>query len=263
MDVSLAKVGGERLGQGRRPERGPPCGLQRGPYAHERPMTLPTLYLPHGGGPCFFMDWTMGPPDTWNRMAAWLRGIDATLPEKPKALLVVSAHWEAALPTVLTSAAPPLLYDYYGFPQHTYELKWPAPGAPELGARVRHLLSDAGFDSRQDGDRGFDHGVFVPLKMAYPEAQVPTLQLSLRSGLDAAEHLAMGKALAPLRDEGVFIVGSGMSYHKMCGFNSAPAREHSLRFDAAGGRRGRRAVDTERGPHVVDPGPVGAGEPPT
>jgi aromatic ring-opening dioxygenase catalytic subunit (LigB family) len=178
------------------------------------------------------MDWTMGPPDTWNRMAAWLRGIDATLPEKPKALLVVSAHWEAALPTVLSSAAPPLLYDYSGFPPHTYELKWPAPGAPELGARVRHLLSNAGFDSREDGGRGFDHGVFVPLKVAYPEAQVPTLQLSLRSGLDAAEHLAIGGALAPLRDEGVFIVGSGMSYHNMRGFNSPPARQHSLRFDA-------------------------------
>jgi aromatic ring-opening dioxygenase catalytic subunit (LigB family) len=87
------------------------------------PMKLPTLYLPHGGGPCFYMDWTMGPADTWDRMAAWLRGIDATLPERPRALLVVSAHWEAPVPTVTTSAAPPLFYDYYGFPPHTYELQ--------------------------------------------------------------------------------------------------------------------------------------------
>src|SRR5450631_2677868 len=101
-------------------------------------MKLPTLYIPHGGGPCFFMDWTMGPADTWDRMAAWLRELDGTLPEKPRALLVVSAHWEAPVPTVLTSPAPPLLYDYYGFPPQTYQLTWPAPGAPELASRVRH-----------------------------------------------------------------------------------------------------------------------------
>jgi aromatic ring-opening dioxygenase catalytic subunit (LigB family) len=193
---------------------------------------LPTLYLPHGGGPCFFMDWTMGPADTWDRMAAWLRGVDASLPERPRALLVVSAHWEAPVPTVTSSAAPPLLYDYYGFPPHTYELAWPAPGAPELATRVRQLLSGAGFESREDAKRGFDHGVFVPLKLTYPQADVPTIQLSLRAGLDPAEHLAMGRALAPLREEGVFILGSGMSFHNMRSFNTAPARDPSRRFDA-------------------------------
>jgi aromatic ring-opening dioxygenase catalytic subunit (LigB family) len=93
------------------------------------------------------------------------------------------------------------------------------------------LLSDAGFESGEDGARGLDHGVFVPLKLSYPEAKVPTVQLSLRAGLDPAEHLAMGRALAPLRDEGVFLVGSGMSYHNMRGFNVAASREASLRFD--------------------------------
>jgi aromatic ring-opening dioxygenase catalytic subunit (LigB family) len=195
-------------------------------------MKLPTLYLPHGGGPCFFMEWTMGPPDTWDRMAAWLRGIDGTLPEKPRALLVVSAHWEAAVPTVLSSAAPPLLYDYYGFPASTYQLTWPAPGAPQLASRVRHLLSEGGFESAEDAQRGFDHGVFVPLKVAYPEAAIPTVQLSLRTGLDPSAHLAMGRALAPLRDEGVLILGSGMSYHNMRGFNTAAAHAPSVRFDA-------------------------------
>jgi aromatic ring-opening dioxygenase catalytic subunit (LigB family) len=195
-------------------------------------MKLPTLYIPHGGGPCFFMDWTMGPADTWDRMAAWLRELDGTLPEKPRALLVVSAHWEAPVPTVMTSPAPPLLYDYSGFPPHTYELTWPAPGAPELASRVRHLLSGAGFESREDAKRGFDHGVFVPLKVAYPDARVPTVQLSLREGLDPAQHLAMGRALAPLRDEGVLIVGSGMSYHNMRGFSGGSgAREASVSFD--------------------------------
>jgi aromatic ring-opening dioxygenase catalytic subunit (LigB family) len=143
----------------------------------------------------------------------------------------VSAHWEARVPTVTSSSAPPLLFDYSGFPAHTYRLTWPAPGAPALASRVRHLLSGAGFESGEDAKRGFDHGVFVPLKVAYPEANVPTVQLSLRAGLDPAEHLAMGRALAPLRDEGVLILGSGMSYHNMRGFNSTAAREHSVHFD--------------------------------
>src|SRR6478735_2230248 len=131
---------------------------------------MPTLYIPHGGGPCFFMEWTMGPRDTWLRMAEWLKSIDASLPATPKALLVISAHWEADEPTVLTSTAPPLLYDYSGFPAHTYQLQWPAPGDPTLAARVRSLLSDAGIASKEEATRGFDHGVFVPLKLSYPEA---------------------------------------------------------------------------------------------
>jgi len=193
---------------------------------------MPALYLAHGGGPCFFMDWTMGPADTWDRTAAWLRGIDATLPETPRALLVVSAHWEAEVPTVLASAAPPLYFDYHGFPKHTYELTWPAPGSPDLAARVGQLLAAAGIANEKETKRGFDHGVFIPLKVAYPDAQIPTVQLSLKAGLDPAAHLAIGRALAPLREEGVFIVGSGMSYHNMRGFMSPRGREDSEQFDA-------------------------------
>lgn len=192
---------------------------------------MPTLYLPHGAGPCFFMDWTMGPRDTWDRMAAWLRDIPASLPAPPRALLVISAHWEAPVPTVTSSPAPPLLFDYYGFPPHTYELEWPAPGSSELASRVQTLLEGAGIESASDAKRGFDHGVFVPLKLAYPNADLPTVQLSLRAGLRPAEHLDIGRALAPLREEGVFLVGSGMSYHNMRGFMTADARAHSLRFD--------------------------------
>ena len=192
----------------------------------------PTLYLPHGGGPCFFMEWKMGPPDTWHRMAAWLRSIDATLPAKPKALLVVSAHWEEAVPTVTTAANPSLLFDYYGFPPETYQLTWPAPGAPDVAARVQTLLATAGIESNSNAERGLDHGVFIPLKVAYPQAEIPTFQLSLVNGLDPAHHLAIGRALAPLRDEGVFILGSGMSYHNMRGFGRDASFDHSLRFDA-------------------------------
>jgi aromatic ring-opening dioxygenase catalytic subunit (LigB family) len=192
---------------------------------------MPTLYIPHGGGPCFFMDWTMGPADTWDRMAAWLRSLDGTLPRTPAALLVISAHWETRVPTVIASAAPPLLFDYYGFPKHTYELTWPAPGSPALAARVGELLAAAGIESKKETERGFDHGVFVPLKVAYPEANVPTVQLSLQQELDPKAHLAIGRALAPLRDEGVLIVGSGMSYHDMRGFMTGSGRQDSERFD--------------------------------
>ncbi len=191
---------------------------------------LPTVYLPHGGGPCFFMEWTMGPPDTWDRTAAWLRELGQRY-ERPSALLVVSAHWEEPVVTVQSGAQPPLLFDYYGFPPHTYELTWPAPGAPAVAARVRELLGAAGIESREDPARGFDHGTFVPLKVAYPEAHVPALQLSLDASLDPAAHLAIGRALAPLRDEGVLIVGSGMSFHNMRAFMRPDSLPRSREFD--------------------------------
>lgn len=195
-------------------------------------MRMPTIFLPHGGGPCFFMDWTWGPADTWTPLATWLGGLLASLPARPTALLVVSAHWEAAAATVTTAASPPLLYDYSGFPPHTYRLTWPAPGDPALAERVRSLLATAGMDCRAEPRRGFDHGVFVPLKVAVPEADIPTIQLSLVRGLDPGLHLAMGRALAPLRDEGVLIIGSGMSYHAMDGFFTSRAATDSDRFDA-------------------------------
>ena len=193
---------------------------------------MPTLFIPHGGGPCFFMDWTMGPANTWDRMRAWLEGLSATLPETPKAILVISGHWETDVPTVQTAPSPPLLFDYNNFPKHTYELTWPAPGAPDIAARVRDLLQSAGIASSTDDKRGFDHGVFIPLKVAFPDAAIPTLQLSLQAKLDPAEHLAIGRALAPLRDEGVLIVGSGMSYHNMRGFMTGSGRADSEQFDA-------------------------------
>jgi aromatic ring-opening dioxygenase catalytic subunit (LigB family) len=175
--------------------------------------TLPTLFVPHGAGPCFYMDWK--PPGTWERMEAWLRGIVERLGAKPREILIVTGHWEARAFTVNAQRSPQLLYDYSGFPEHTYRLTWPAPGSPKLAARVRELLANAGVESAEDHNRGLDHGVFVPMKLAFPDADVPVVQLSLRAGLDPAEHLAAGLALAPLRDEGVLIIGSGMSSHNM------------------------------------------------
>ncbi len=145
---------------------------------------------------------------------------------------MISAHWEAPVATVMTSPAPPLLFDYYGFPKESYELTWPAPGDPALAARVRELLGAAGFETRSDAERGFDHGTFVPLKLTYPEADVPVVQLSLVAGLDPRAHLAIGRALAPLRDEGVFIIGSGMSFHNLPAFRDPRARPIAETFDA-------------------------------
>ncbi len=192
---------------------------------------MPVAFLPHGGGPWPFVEMGMNKAEL-NGLAAYLKSV-VTLPKvAPKALLVISAHWEEAVPTVMTSAHPPMLYDYYGFPPESYKLTWPAPGEPKLAMRVQALLENAGIASAADSKRGFDHGTFVPLKLTYPDAQVPTVQLSLKRGLDPAEHLAIGRALAPLRDEGVFIVGSGMTYHNMRGFGNPAAAPTSEAFDA-------------------------------
>jgi len=176
------------------------------------------------------MDWS--PPDTWDALRAWLEGLVPSLPEKPTAIVIASAHWEADPVRVTTMTAPPLLYDYGGFPAHTYELTWPAPGAPDLAQRMRSLLRDAGIDSADEPERGFDHGVFVPLKVMVPDADIPTVSLSLRPYLDPAFHRKIGAALAPLRDDGVLILGSGNSYHNMRGFMAGDGLEASRRFDA-------------------------------
>jgi len=159
------------------------------------------------------MDWN--PPNAWDVQRQFLQDLPATIPERPKALLVISGHWEEADFTVQSNPAPPLFYDYGGFPPHTYELTWPALGDPALSARVQKLIQGAGFKCKTDTRRGFDHGVFIPLKVAYPDAEIPTVQLSLRADLDPQAHIDVGRALEPLRDEGVLIIGSGNTYHNM------------------------------------------------
>ncbi len=192
--------------------------------------TMPVVYLPHGGGPFSYVELGV-PPGEVEALAEYWRQLGALPSAPPRALLVISAHWEQDVPTVMTSPRPPMLYDYYGFPQGAYELTWPAPGDPGLAERVRQLLGAAGIASAADAERGFDHGTFVPLGRSFPKADVPTLQLSLKAGLDPAEHLAIGQALSPLRREGVYILGSGMSYHNMRGFRSPGADPDAERFD--------------------------------
>lgn len=177
----------------------------------------PIFFINHGGGPCFFMG--PGPMRTaWRDLETYLRGFADTLAEVPRAILAISGHWDEQVATVNTGAQPPLLFDYGGFPEYTYRLTWPAPGDPALAARVRCLLAAAGIRSGSEPARGWDHGVFVPLKVMWPAADIPVVQLSLQRGLDPAAHLAIGLALKPLREDGVLILGSGQSYHNMGGF---------------------------------------------
>jgi len=190
----------------------------------------PTFYIPHGGGPCFFME-GMGPAGTWDGMGNWLKALSKAVPQKPTALLVVSAHWEEPKVTVNTAAEPDLFYDYYGFPPHTYEIKYPALGAPVVAKQIIELLHEKGIETSTDSKRGLDHGVFIPFKLIYPAADIPIVQLSLKEGLDPAFHIGVGKALAPLREQGVLIVGSGMSYHNLRSFGSGDSGPHSAHFD--------------------------------
>jgi len=191
----------------------------------------PAIFLPHGGGPCFFMDWTWGPADTWNATQRFLEGLAASLPALPKAIVAISGHWEEPAFTASVAASPEPIYDYAGFPSHTYKLTWPAPGNPALARHAADLLTDAGLPSAVNPSRGFDHGVFVPLKVAFPEAKIPVVTLSLAASLDPALHLAAGRALAPLRDEGVLIIASGMSFHNLRGYFRPETPERARAFD--------------------------------
>lgn len=173
----------------------------------------------------------MGPSNTWDRLAEFLRSFELLLSERPKAIVVVSGHHEGDAIEITSSPNPPMLFDYYGFPAHTYELSYPAPGSPVLAGHIADLLNEAGIANRLDADRGFDHGVFVPMLLMFPDAEIPVVQMSLRSDLDAGFHLRLGQAIGSLRDEGVLILGSGLSYHNMSAFGSGRSGQDSLDFD--------------------------------
>lgn len=187
---------------------------------------LPTYYISHGGGPWPWLKGMM--PFDMSMLEASLQAMPEEIGVTPRAVLVVSAHWETPTFTVQTNPAPSMVYDYGGFPDFTYEIQYPAPGSPEVAQRVTELLSGAGIANAQDPVRGFDHGMFAPMYAIYPDADVPMLQLSILHSYDPDAHLAAGRALAPLRDEGVLIVGSGLSYHNLRRFGPAgevPSRE--------------------------------------
>ena len=189
---------------------------------------LPTYFISHGGGPWPYMPEQLS--GRYRNLAAALADMPRQIGVTPRAILMVSGHWEERDFAVQAQPQPPMLYDYYGFPPHTYQVHYDAPGDPALAGRVRDLIVAAGFASHLDGERGFDHGAFTPMAVMYPQANVPVVQLSLRADFDPGAHIALGRALAPLRGEGVLIIGSGLSYHNLRAMGPA-AREPSKQFD--------------------------------
>lgn len=189
---------------------------------------LPTYFISHGGGP---WPWLPDMRAGFANLERSLLQMVADLKTAPKAVLMISGHWEEDAVTIMSSPNPPMVYDYHGFPPETYKVVYPAPGSPSLALRSQELLTAAGIRARLDPAHGFDHGVFTPLAVMYPEADIPVFQISLLKSYDPAAHLAIGRALAPLRDEGVLIVGSGLSYHNLRLFGPE-ARVPSEAFDA-------------------------------
>jgi aromatic ring-opening dioxygenase catalytic subunit (LigB family) len=179
----------------------------------------PAIYLSHGGGPCFWMDWPQPiGPNGFDGLRAYLEGLVDSLPERPSAFLIISGHWEADDFSVSTNPAPGMLFDYNGFPPHTYQLSYPAKGDPALAEQVLKLLQGAGIAHATDAVRGFDHGVFVPMLIADPDAGIPVVTMSIRKDYDPAAHIALGEVLVDLREQGVVIIGSGNSYHNLRSF---------------------------------------------
>jgi len=170
------------------------------------------VYFSHGGGPLPIL----GDPGH-KAMLDFMLDLPSKI-IKPDAILVISAHWEEQVPTVLGAQNPAMFYDYYGFPSQAYEITYPAPGSPELARRIVALLGKQHIAARFYPHRGFDHGLFIPLKLMYPSADIPSLQLSLVHGLDPGVHLAIGNALSELKGENILVIGSGFSFHNMRAF---------------------------------------------
>ena len=187
------------------------------------------LYVSHGGGPLPVLG-----DERHKEMVANLRHLASTMP-KPSAILLVSAHWEETRPTVTVGSHPPLYYDYFGFPRESYELAYPAPGDDVLAENVHAALAKSGLECGFDAARGFDHALFIPLMLMYPEADVPCVELSLVQGLAPADHITLGEALAGVEQQGLLIIGSGFSFHNMHAFftpNTKETRARNTAFDA-------------------------------
>ena len=213
------------------------------------------VYFSHGGGPLPILG------DAGHKaMIDFMTRLPAQL-TRPEAILVVSAHWEESAATLLSAQNPRMFYDYYGFPEEAYQITYPAPGNPELANKIAGYLKEKALPVRTDPQRGFDHGLFIPLKMMYPQADIPSLQLSLIRGLDPVAHIALGKALRELMKENILVIGSGFSFHNLNAFawegsgGSDPANERfqnwlietcTAPMDQAG--REQRLIEWERAP---------------
>ncbi len=189
----------------------------------------PTYFLSHGGGPWPWLKHLR--PGMYDQLEASLVDVRRELGETPRAILMISGHWEAHRFLVSSAARPPMVYDYGGFPEHTYRIRYDAPGSPALADQVRVMLERGGMATGLDPQRGFDHGTFSLMHTMYPEANMPLVQLALRSDFDPAAHMRVGELIAPLRDEGVVIVGSGFSFHDTMAMRSGTGAAPSEMFD--------------------------------
>jgi 4,5-DOPA dioxygenase extradiol len=184
------------------------------------------VYLSHGGGPLPIL----GDPGH-AAMVDFMKALPARL-RRPEAILVISAHWEEDVAMLQGGAKPAMLYDYYGFPEEAYSVTYPASGSPDLAGKIRALLGRGGVRSGIDLSRGFDHGLFVPLKMMYPAADIPALQISLLGNLDPKAHRDLGKALSGLMSESILVVGSGFSFHNLRAFDFRATKASDPRNDS-------------------------------
>jgi 4,5-DOPA dioxygenase extradiol len=184
------------------------------------------VYLSHGGGPLPLLG-----DEGHREMVENLKSI-ASLIAKPSAIIVISAHWEEDKATITSGATPELIYDYYGFPEESYEIKYPAPGDPALAQKIFELLKNKNIKAALDENRGFDHGLFVPLQIMFPNADIPCVQVSLLNSLNPEKHIRLGEALTGLADDNVLIIGSGFSFHNLKAF-FAPATEESQAMNEA------------------------------
>ncbi|WP_259400262.1 class III extradiol ring-cleavage dioxygenase [Pseudoalteromonas sp. SG41-2] len=169
-------------------------------------------FISHGGGPMPLLN-----EPNHTQLVAYLKSLASTL-KKPSAILLISAHWEESVATITANAAPGMIYDYYGFPPAAYQVQYPSQGEPKLAEKVQQVLQHAGIEAKLDHHRGYDHGLYVPLTLMYPAADIPAIQLSLVNNLDAVQHLAIGKALQSLDYENLLVIGSGFSFHNMQAF---------------------------------------------
>jgi aromatic ring-opening dioxygenase catalytic subunit (LigB family) len=188
---------------------------------------FPTYFLSHGGGPWSFV--TEPRRQNHIKLEQFLVDLRPELQQPIKAVLMVSGHWEEHGFAVSSSAQPGMVFDYGGFPDYLYQIRYAAPGSPAIAGRVRDLLQSGGIPARLDAERGFDHGTFSLMKVLAPHEDVPVVQLSLDAAMSPALHLQVGRLLAPLREEGVLIIGSGFSFHN---FRDPRPTETSARFDA-------------------------------
>ncbi len=171
------------------------------------------VYFSHGGGPLPILG-----DEGHKAMVAFMQKLPDQL-HRPDLILVISAHWEENAATLLGAANPVMFYDYYGFPAQAYEIQYPAPGSPAAAKRIAAILEGNHIPVKIDPQRGFDHGLFIPLKLMFPEADIPCLQLSLIAGLNPSAHLNLGKALRELLNENILVIGSGFSFHNMRAFS--------------------------------------------